>query len=66
MASVVERPGRPPNWLLGSSWCFSTRKERSAAMRVDKSLPVVLRSPMGNLGILSVVCLLWEQSDLSA
>ena len=47
MASVVQRPGQPPNCIEGSILCFSARWERSAATSMDRSLPNVSNRPMG-------------------
>ena len=47
IASVVVLPGLPPNCVGGRRLCFSTRKEMSAAISVEKSLPIVSKSLMG-------------------
>ena len=51
MASVVLRPGLPPNCVGGRRWCFSVMKERSVVTSVENSLLMVVSRPIGRYAL---------------
>jgi len=54
MASVVLRPGLPPNWDEGSMLCFSAKKEICFKLRAEKPLGRVSMRPIGRYAVVSL------------
>ena len=51
MASVVQRPGLPPNCVGGRRRCFSVMNERSVVTSVENSLHMVFSRPIGQYAL---------------
>jgi hypothetical protein len=49
--SVVERPGCPPKWFAGRSWCFSRMLVTCLVIMAVSSLHVVLINAMGRYAL---------------